>query len=294
MNGPEENIGTAEEAVWCDNNGATFSVLAGMAVASANEMTRWLPQRDLECESNYSWEIGSDVLPTGAPDGLADVPGKCIRYRSAGWRMWTSPKGRAKCPNKNCRNVHALLRLQDLPQNNDFVFGGQMFDPGLLRTRLYSYWDRQFICINRPDNGTGDDCPVEYHQLAFSHKVQSNVTCDGGFDFWYNASKQGSNPPVMLQKPYQLKNMLIWAGGVDNPFLKFENNGNQVKIDPTGGTADGSSTTSGSCTVVSYNPANNKCGQVYSATNLTGQCCTCNGVNKTFQPASLIDYYKCI
>jgi hypothetical protein len=121
----------------------------------------------------------------------------------------------------------------------------------------------------------------------------SSVTCDGGFDFWFHATKQGSNGTVLLQYPYQLKNMLLWAGGANNPFLQFVNNGNDVKIDPTGGTAESSNTTSGSCTVVSYNASLNRCGQVYSSTNLSGQCCTCNGQNKTFVTGSQIDYYKC-
>jgi hypothetical protein len=301
MDAPEQT-GSTQEAVWCDNNGATFSVLAGMAVAAAKETTRWLPQRDFECETPYSWEIGVDYVGNkGMPDGVVDVPGKCIRMRSAGWRMWTSPKGRAKCADGYCRNLSALLRLQDVP-NGEFVFGGQMFEAGLLKSRLYSYWDRQFICINRPDNGTGDDCPVEYHGLKFDYKALSNVTCDGGWDFWFNAYKAENlavYPPVYaftqpLAKPHQLKNMIIWAGGSDNPFLRFENNGNKVKIDPTGGTADGSSTSSGSCTVVSYNASNQKCGQVYSATSLVGQCCTCNNVNKTFASTSYPDMYKCI
>jgi hypothetical protein len=297
MDSPQEPTGSTEEAAWCDNNGATFAVLAGMAVATAKETTRWLPQRDFECESPYSWELGVDLVGNnGMPDGVVDVPGKCIRLRSAGWRMWTSPKGRAKCPNGTCRNVQALMKLQDLGSNNGYVFGGQDFDAGLLRTRLYSYWDRQFVCVNRPDNGTGDDCPIEYHALSFWYKTQSNVTCDGGYDFWFKARTNTSTveAPVNLTKPHQLKNMLIWAGGADNPYLKFENNGNYIKIDPVGGTGDDTNTTSGSCTVVSYNPANGKCGQVYSSTNLTNTCCTCNGVNKTFQPASLTDYYKCI
>jgi len=123
MNAPEENVGTNEEAVVCSNDGATFAVLAGAAVASANEIKRWLPQRDFECESPYTWEVGTDVLPAGAPDGLVDYPGKCIRrtgminpsgdqnadWNRKPWRVWTSPKGRAKCPNSNCRNLQLLL-----------------------------------------------------------------------------------------------------------------------------------------------------------------------------------------
>ena len=291
MEGPSEEVGTTEQGIMCNNELATDSVLAGMAVAAAKEMRRWLPGRDFECQSNNGWEIGSDYLPSGAPDGLADTPGKCIRWGSR-WQMWTSPKGRARCPNSNCRNMHALLRLQE-DNAAGMIFGGQPLDPGLLRTKLYSYWDRQFVCINRPDNGRGDDCPVELHDLAFSYKTQSSVTCDGGYDFWFHAYKMGTTTNLGAADAAQLKNMLLWAGHPNNAFLAFDTQGDDVKIDPVGGTADGSSTTSGSCTVVSYNASLNRCGSVYSATPLTGQCCTCNGVNKTFAPAAQIDYYKC-
>ncbi len=291
MNGPEEKIGTNEEAISCTNEGATFSVLAGMAVASGREMRRWLPGRDFECVTNNSWEIGVDNTGSGGyPDGIVDYPGMCIRWGSR-WQMGTSVKGRARCPNSVCRNTEALLKLQN-DTADGWIFGGQPLNPGTLRTRLYSYWQRQFVCINRPDNHTGDDCPVEYHDLAFWYKTTSNVTCDGGFDFWFHSYKMNTTYP--LQYPGQLKNMLLWAGGSDNPFLQFNNVNGDVKIDPVGGTAEDSSTTSGSCTVVSYNASLNRCGQVYSATSLTGSCCSCNGVNKTFQPASLADYYKCI
>jgi hypothetical protein len=283
MGEPQEEVASSENTISCDNNLATFSVLAGMAVASANEMRRWLPQRDMECE-------GTNVGTDANADGTVDQPGKCIRW-APNFKMGLSKWAWPRCPNRNCRYTAGLLKLQDGALDGH-IFGGQPLDSGVLKSRLASYWDRQFVCINRPDNGTGDDCPVEYHDLSFWYKTTSSVTCNGGYDYWFHSSKQNSNPPVPLSKPGQLKNMLIWAGGSDNPFLMFNNVNGDVKIDPTGGTAEGSSTTSGSCTIVNYNSNLNRCGTVQSATPLTGQCCTCNGVNKTFVWTSG-DYYAC-
>jgi hypothetical protein len=298
---PTEETATNQQGIVCSNDQATFSIMAGMAVAASNESRRWLPARDLECSG---WDVGVDVLPAGAPDGLADYPGKCIRgpyvvpagQPGAGqqqWRMGVSPKGHARCPNHNCRNMMGLLKLQDDSWNGE-IFSGQPLSAGVLRDRLKSYWERQFVCVNRPDNHMADNCPVEYHDLTFTSKGTGTNTCVGGLDFWYHASKQGSNPPVNLQYPAQLKNMLIWAGGSDNPFLSFDVQGDDVKIDPGPGTNDGSTGTSGSCPIVSYNATLNKCGQLYSSTNLVGTCCTCNGVNKTFVNGTATDYYKCL
>lgn len=307
MGQPQEEVGTSGEAVACNNDQATASIMAGMAVAAAIEMKRWLPQRDLECEgSSYNNNVPPvDVTGQGGlPDGLADYPGRCIKppNRDDGYdqfRVGVSPKGDAKCPNHTCRNVRALLKLQR-DASNGMIFGGQPVSPGVLRSRMEAAWGEQFTCINRPDNHMADNCPVEAHELApvlnpdgSVKKVVGAFTCDGGFDFWYHASKQNSGGTVLLQYPGQLKNMLLWAGGSNNPFLKFENNGNDVKIDPVPGTTEGGNTTSGSCTVVSYNASRNTCGQVYSSTSMLGQCCTCNNVNKTFTTGTWADYYKC-
>jgi hypothetical protein len=293
-----EEIGSNTEAVYCSNDQATAAIQAGMAVAAANEMRRWNPRRDLECSG---WNVGVDYI-TGTtagtpPDGLVDYPGKCIRGPNtedgySQFRVGLSPKAWPRCPNRNCRNMYALLRLQD-DSANGMVFGGQALSPGVLRSRLEADWGAQFTCINRPDNGQGDNCPIEDHDLVFQYKATSSATCDNGFDYWYKAWKMGTTN-VPLTKPAQLRNLLLWAGHGHNQFLQFYGSGADVKIDPTGGTAEGSSTTSGSCTVVSYNASVNRCGAVYSATNLTGACCQCNGVNKVFAPKSgMVDYYVC-
>ena len=242
----EGSIAETSQAAECSNAQAVNSVLAGMAVASAMEMKRWLPERDM-------------VFTNGE-----------IQLSQYAW---------PRCPNRNCKNTAMLLKLQSWDAHG-MIFGGQSLDVGILRSRIATYWNRQDVCNNRPDNHSGDDCPVEYHDLKFSYKVKGS--CDT--DYWFHAYKMGTTSP--LQYPYQLKNKLLWAGYPDNPYLSFVSVGDDVKIDPTPGTMEDDTTTSGSCVVACSKPSPD--------VNITGQCCTCNGVNKTFKPhAKLAGWYVC-
>lgn len=291
---PEE-VASGEEAIVCSNDAATNAIIAGMAVAAAKDMRRWLPFRDFQCEGP-SWMVGPDANG----DGLADTPGKCIRQSSNGqFKISLSPKAFPRCQDnpatslneyRQCYNIRALLELQN-DAATGMYFGGQRLDAGVLRSRLASYWDRQAICVNRPDNHTGDDCPVEAHDMVFSYKQQSQTTCQGGNDYWFHAYKMGTTSP--LQYPAQLKNMLLWAGLGENPFLAFDTQGDDVKLDPSGGLNDGDNgTSSGSCLAL--------CSK-YSTTPVTG-CCTCtktvNGVTTTingnmYPKAGVTNFYVC-
>jgi hypothetical protein len=272
MEAPPEELGTNEEALVCSNDQATFAIMASLATAMAKETRRWLPGRDLQW--NYTT-----------------------------WKLELSQWGRARCPIvgydsagkaiKNCETVKELLALQDDAAQGTQL-GGQPLDTGVLRNRLYSYWDRQMVCINRPDNGFGDDCPAERHDLVFSYETTSSGTCAGGKDYWYHAYYGDTMTNLSATDAAQLKNQLIWAGGTDNPFLAFDNVGGNVKVDPVDGTTGGSGSGSGSCEVATgYNPSTGKC----DATNITkvvGSCCSCGGVNKTWQPKPLMTgWYVC-
>jgi hypothetical protein len=288
---PEE-VGSTEEALVCSNDAATNAVIAAMAVAAGKDFRRFLPFRDFECEGPSN--IGTDANY----DGLVDRPGQCIRWASQ-FKIKISPKGFPRCqddPNtslneyRQCYNTRALLDLQN-DAATGMYFAGQRLDAGVLRSRLYSYWQRQETCVNRPDNHAGDDCPVEYHDLYFRNKVPS-VSCAGGSDYWFDAWKMGS-PGVSLAYPWQLKNMLLWAGQGENPWLAFDAQGDGVKLDPGGGMNDGDNgTSSGSCLAL--------CSK-YSLTAVTG-CCTCtktvNGVETTINgnmvpKTGVTNFYVC-
>jgi hypothetical protein len=292
----EGSIETSEEAVSCGNEEGVNSAMAALAVAAANEMARWLPMRDFECSAPYN--VGSD----GNGDGLVDYAGQCIRWGST-WRLGTSPKGRARCPNSVCKNVEGVLQLQN-DSAAGMIVGGQPLSPNILRDRLGSYFGKQALCQN---NGGGNclttmyatGMPVEYHEMQFLYKTPSSC----GSDFNYHACKQNTGPRFgntcqTLIKPGSLKNNLIAFGAPENQYIAFAvtgqtNNGSFVKIDPTGGIIEGDTTTSGSCIVA--------CSK-YSQTSVTGTCCTCtktvNSVttttNGTFQPrAGVANWYVC-
>jgi hypothetical protein len=89
----------------------------------------------------------------------------------------------------------------------------------------------------------------------------------------------------MVPHPDRLQYQLYFTGYPNNPFLNYRQSGGDVVVDPTVGLTEGSSTTSGSCSAV--------CSQ-YNTTSLVGNCCSCNGVTKTFSRSPFSpDIYIC-
>jgi hypothetical protein len=278
----QEELGTSEEAVTaCTNDQATFAVMASMAAAAAKDMKRWLPGRDLQWNSS-TWKLELSQY------GRARCP--VVGYDSAG------------APIKECKAFNCWLSLQnDTAQG--MQFGGQALDVGVLRNRMYSYWQRQTTCLSRPDNGFGDDCPAERHDLVMSGTVPSN-TCAGGVDIWYHAYYGDTTMNLSATDAAQLKNQLLWAGGTDNPFLAFDSSAGNVKLDPFDappGGGSGTGGTSGSASALAApNPVWKTVGGVtawycdavtptsmgYESVN-TDVACTCNGINRLWKPKPL-------
>lgn len=241
----EELITSGEEAA-CANPQATNAVMAGMAVAAARELKRWQPGRDLV----WNWSSGMLELTS---------------------------HGRSRCGG-SCPNLQGLLDMQKSTAQGTLI-GGSALDVGTLRSRLQALFDRQMVCNNRPDNHKADDCPVESHDLAFSSMTPGE--CDT--DVWFHAYKAGTTSP--LQYPAQLKNQLLWAGYPDNPYLAFDVQGDDVKIDPTAGLNEGGTTVTPDCQIACTK---------YSTRSLVGQCCSCNGWSKKFIRSSFsYNYYVC-
>ena len=261
----EGSIDTTEQAVSCGNEEGVASVMAAMAVAAAQEMRRWLPDRDMYW-NNSTWQL---ALTSYAPP---------------------------RCPNRVCKNMNGLLALQN-DAANGMIIGGQPLWAPTLRDRMNTYWNRQAQC---KANG-GGNClapvfktgqPAEYHDFTPVWPYKTPSAC--GSDFFFHACIQGTGGPGQpacqeLTKPGSLKNNLIWAGAPENQYLAFYNNGGYVKIDPTGDLieGDGSTTTSGSQTCAAA------CTK-FSGVSLTGQCCVCNGATKTFKPRTgMANWYVC-
>lgn len=207
--------------------------------------------------------------------GLAVAMGKELRrfqpmvdlQQNSSGVIELSAAGKARC-GSNCKNTQAMLDMQKWEAHHKVVFpGGMKLDVGVLQSRMQNFFQAQRTCNSRPDNRRGDDCPTEAHDLKFVGT--SNGTC--GLNFRFHAYKAGTTKP--LSYPGQLKNQLLFAGEPHNPFLDFNVIGDDITVDPTGGLVEGDPTASGSCAAV--------CSK-FSATNIGGGCCSCNGVTKKF------------
>lgn len=276
-----EEVGTNQEAAICSNDQATFAVMASFAVGMAKDTRRWLPMRDLQWNNS----TGKLEMSTAGKDRCW-VPGDPVD--SSGKKI------------KNCKAMNTLLRLQD-DSSSGMQFAGASLSPGVLRSRLYAYWQRQVTCSTAPDNGAGDNCPWERHDLVFSGTATGANTCTGGLDYWYHAYYGDTTTNLSSSDAAQLKNQLIWAGGTvingvsENPFLAFDSVGGNVKIDPVEGTTGGSGSGSGSCEVAA-NPVwvNNayRCDNT-NVTKTIGSCCSCGGQNRTWKAALSAGWFAC-
>jgi hypothetical protein len=170
----------------------TRGILAALANSTANELRRWRPQ--------------DDFVYTNSTLSL-------------------SPVGRIRCPGAVCSQTEFLLAFQDWANNGIPVFG-QPLDVAVLRARIGSFWERQMVCVNGPDNHNPDDCPTELHDLVRLSRVPSGC----GEQIRFQAYQAGTTTP--LQYPQQLKNLLKWVGHPDNPWITVVGAGDQVKIEP--------------------------------------------------------------
>src|SRR5450432_324501 len=193
----QEAMGSTDQALVCSNQDGTNAYMAALATATARELGRWLPMRD------FQWNSGTGFLELSS---------------------W----GKAKCADKKCFNVQELLNMQNSAANNLVVFpGGDKLNTGTLHSRLTAYWNAQYVCNTRPDNHTGDDCPVDAHQLTLINTAPG--ACDKVFTFKATAADGVS----MLKEPGQLKNQLWFLGynrdaPMSNPYLAFQSTASTV------------------------------------------------------------------
>jgi hypothetical protein len=242
----EMDLGQVEQGVMnCANPDGTNSVMAALAVATAQELKRWQPSKDFVLFGTSGW---SEASP-GAQQALK-----------------LTATGKARCSDGKCAKVQALLDTQyDQANNKVMLPGGVILNPGALRSRLVAKFNEQIICEQRPANGGSGNCPVEEHQLTFQSAVKGG--CDT--NFYFKASKPTGGA---LQYPAQLKNKLLWVD-VQNPYILFQSVGDVISIDPTYGLNEDGTSSGGSCTAA--------CTKI-TTTNIAGACCSCNGATKKF------------
>jgi hypothetical protein len=240
----------------CTNPDGTNSVMAALAVATAQELKRWQPSKDF--------------VVFGATGGTSGTNGMAENQPGPQQAIKLTPTGKARCADGKCAKVQALLDLQYDQANNKVKFpGGVVLSPSALRSRLVAKLRDQATCESRPANGGATNCPVEEHQLTF--QSASKGSCDTNFFF----KATGTNGAA-LKYPAQLKNKLIWVDQT-NPYVAFQSVGDVISIDPTYGLNEDSTNSAGSCTAA--------CTKI-TTTSVAGQCCSCNGATKTFAKAS--------
>lgn len=202
-----------------------------------------------------------------------------FQWNSTTGMLEVSPTGDARCYGW-CRNVRAILSLQKGEAQGAVTFpGGDVLDAYTLRGVLKAHFDRQVACNNWWGEYSTNGCWVEAHSLSFWKKAAGTCAIDNYF--W--ADKPGTTTD--LDVPQRLNYQLYYVGYPDNEYLNFRNYGSNVVIDPTIGLTEANTTSSGSCAAT--------CSQ-YSTSSLVGQCCSCNGVTKTFSRSAFsYDMYLC-
>jgi hypothetical protein len=238
----------------CTNPDGTNSVMAALAVATAQELKRWQPTKDF--------------VVFGATGGMSGTNGFSETTPGPQQAIKLTPTGKARCADGKCATVQALLDLQYDQANNKVKLPGNVtLSPAALRSRLVAKLREQNTCDSRPANG-GNNCPVEEHTLTFQKALKGS--CDT--NFFFQASGTTGAP---LKFPAQLKNKLIWVDNT-NPYVAFQSSGSVVSIDPTYGLNEDTGSTAGTCSAA--------CARI-TASNVTGQCCACGGASKKFARA---------
>jgi hypothetical protein len=177
-----------------------------------------------------------------------------------------SAAGRAECADGVCANTQALLDFQKREADGNVTFPGNVkLNSPALRSRLVARFREQQSCEMQPDNQRAENCPVEEHTLSFLRSEKGG--CDTNFFFLAKTPSGGS-----LAYPEQLKNKLLWADKA-NPYIGFRSDGDEVSIDPTYGLNEDSTSTDGACSAA--------CARI-SRSNVSGQCCACNGATRSF------------
>jgi hypothetical protein len=173
--------------------------------------------------------------------------------------------GKRHCADGTCWNTQAILDLQRAPLGV-VTLGDVSFDGEAFRGELETNFRQQLRCESQRDELGRDTCQAERHELTLD-SVASGA-CDTVFTFHATTPDGGS-----LSKPERLANKLIYVGYPENEYLSFTSTGKTVSIDPTYGLNPSDGTGAGSCTAA--------CTKT-SATNITGECCTCNGEVRSF------------
>jgi hypothetical protein len=210
-NGEDEVLLGKSQQALCQNGGGVNGVLAALAVASANEMRRWLPTRD------FQWNSATGMLELS---------------------KYALPRCRDNAATLGCPNTQALLDMQKPAASGNVTFPGNVrLDSAVLRQTLKRYWDSQVAC-----NAAGN-CPVDYHDLVFHHTGAGPC----GTRYFYDAYEMGTKNRLTAEHAARFSNQLLFLGHPSNPFLAYSVDADRASVDPTYGLDAAGITSTGSC-----------------------------------------------
>jgi hypothetical protein len=227
----------------CNDPTGTDSVLAAIAVSTAQELRRWQPTLDFKVS-------GSSLVLTDA--------------------------GKARCADGKCFNTQALLDFQKDAAGSVQLRPGVRLSPSGLRDRLTKNWNKQKVCGYLFSIW---GCKAPDHEFKFLQSAPG--ACDTNYWFEVRTPLGALLSRAGLD---DLKEKLVWLDENDNNYIKFQTNGNSVAIDPTYGLNAINSTALGSCSAA--------CTKV-SGSDVSGQCCSCNGTKKFARSAWNTSTYIC-
>jgi len=258
----ESDLGSTEQGLMsCSNPDGTNSVMAAFAVAVAQELGRWNASKDFVlANTNGLTENSSGVAQSIKLASGSDANGAI---------------GKSRCADGKCAKVQALLDMQYDQANNKVYVQGTgttkvLLNPSALRSRMSAKLLDQVACDKNAKDGDTNSCTKELNKLTYVSAAKGG--CDTNFTFSVKTSAGAA-----LKYPNQLKNELKFADST-NPYINFTNLGNgNISIDPTYGLDDDGTSSTGSCTAA--------CTKI-STTSYAGSCCSCGGVQKTFQKAA--------
>lgn len=186
--------------------------------------------------------------------------------------------GKARCADGKCFNTQALLDLQKDAASKAEIRPGVRANPLFIRTALTLAYLRQTTCfslLGLPMIG----CGVPEHQ--FKLVSTDRGTCDT--NYWFQV-QNSAGAPLGLSAMQALEKGLVWVNAETNDYISFQVSGNMVGIDPTYGLNTTTATASGSCSAA--------CTKI-SATDVTGQCCSCNGTKRYARSSWSATTYLC-
>jgi hypothetical protein len=186
--------------------------------------------------------------------------------------------GKARCADGKCLNTQALLDFQKDTAAKAEIRPGVKVNPLLVRTALMLSYARQTTCfslLGLPIIG----CGVPEHKFKLIGTDKG--TCDT--NYWFQV-QNAAGVPLSSKEMLALEKGLVWVNAEMNAYIAFQVNGNTVGIDPTYGLNTIGATSSGACSAA--------CTKI-SATDVTGQCCSCNGTKKYVRSSWSATTYLC-